>query len=165
MSVLRTPIYAFHDPRKVNPKETYQYPDLGRSSFRYSLIPHGGDWRAVVAPRAGEEFNTPLAAFIEPFHNGALKSGEAFLEVGPDNVVGMILKRSQAYANGDVEDSRLIVRLYEGHGLDGTATVRLPKLGIDAKVAIGHHEIKTLAFDLANPTAPPVTIDLLERPM
>lgn len=165
MSVLRTPIYAFHDPRKVNPKETYQYPDLGTTSFRYALIPHGGDWRAIMAPRAGDEFNTPTVAFIEPHHNGALKSGAEFLEVGPDNVVGMILKRTQEYANGNAADDRIIVRLYEGHGLDGIARVRLPFLGIAAEVPIGHHEIKTLAFDVQNPSSAPVEVDLLERPI
>jgi len=159
MSVLRTPIYAFHGPRKVLPKERYHYLDLGRSRFRYALIPHVGDWRAASLGHRGEEFNTPMTAFIEPFHGGSLpKAGEAFLEVGPEHVVGTILKKAQ-------DDERVIVRLYEAHGRDGTATIRLPAYGISVEVAIGHHEIKTLAFDLTKPEAPPVQVDLLERPM
>lgn len=157
MSVLRTPIYAFHDRRKVLAKETYQYPDLGKSRFRYALVPHRADWRTICAPRRGEEFNTPLVAFVEPFHNGSLsKTGGSFLEVGPENVVGTILKRSQ-------DGTMLIVRLYESHGKDDRAVIRLPHWGISAEVSIGHHEIKTLAFDLSRLDAPPVETDLLER--
>jgi alpha-mannosidase len=159
MSVVRTPIYAFHDRRQVIAKETYRYPDLGTSRFRYALIPHAGDWRLASAPRAGEQFNTPLVAFVEPYHNGKLsKEGASFLEVGPENVVGTVLKRSQ-------DTQRIIVRLYESHGKDGKARIRLPQFGISAEVSIGHHEIKTLAFDLAKPKARPVEVDLLERPI
>ena len=157
MSVLRTAIYAFHEPRKVLPKERYHYCDLGEGTFRFSLVPHEGDWRGVNTPRAGEEFNTPMVAFIEPFHGGRLpKTGSALLEIGPENVVGTILKKSQ---KGDA----LIVRMYESHGKDGVARVRLPEHGIDVEVPIGHDEIKTLAFDLANPKAAPVEVDMLER--
>jgi alpha-mannosidase len=159
MSILRTCIYAFHDPREVQPKERYHYVDLGESSFNYALVPHAGDWRTVRTPRAGEEFNTKMTAFVEPYHNGSLsKDGSALLEVEPENVVGTVLKKSQ-------DDSRIIVRVYESFGQDGKATIRLPKHGIEATVPIGHHELKTLAFDPANPTAAPVEVDLLEKDM
>ena len=158
-SVLRTAVYAFHARRQVAAKEEYHYTDLGRTSFRYALVPHVGGWRTVGAPRRAEEFNTPTVAFAEPFHNGAFpQAGAAFAEVGPENVAGMILKVAQ-------RDGRLILRMYEAHGEDGVAKVSLPQHGIACEVSIGHHEIRTLAFDLARPDAPPVEVNLLEEPV
>ncbi len=159
MSVLRTPIYAFHDPRQVLAKERYHYVDLGEGRCRFSLVPHKGDWRAANAPREGEAFNSPMTAFIEPFHGGSLeKSGAPLLDVGPENVIGTVLKMSQ-------DGGKLIVRLYETFGRDGTAAVKLPQLGIDAEVPLAHHEIRTLAFDPSNPDAGPVETDMLEQPV
>ncbi len=159
-SVLRTSIYAFHARRQVDAKEGYHYADLGVSSFQYSLVPHAGDWRTALVPRVGEECNTRMTAFVEPHHAGSLpSSGSALVKIGPENVVGTIVKKAQA-------DGRLIVRMYEAHGAENTtATIELPEHGISAEVPIGHHELKTLAFDLANPGADPVEVDLLERPV
>jgi len=100
-----------------------------------------------------------MIGLIEPYHGGALaKEGCALVEIGPDNVVGTVVKRSQ---DGD----RLIVRAYEAHGVDGTARISLPLHGIDVEVPIGHHEIKTVALDPMFPDTPPVEVDLLERPI
>lgn len=159
-SVLRTAIYAFHAKRQVDAKEQYHYADLGVSSFKYSLVPHGGDWRTVAVPRIAEECQNAMTAFVEPHHNGKNPAeGGSFISVGPENVVCTVVKRAQ-------RDEKLIVRMYEAHGLSGTtATIEMPSLGINASVPIGHHEIKTLAFDLTKPQAAPVEVNLLEQPM
>ncbi len=159
MTVLRTAIYGFHATRQLTPKEKYHYVDLGKSRFGYSLVPHDDDWRKTIAPRKGEEFNTAMVGMVEPYHGGSLpKEGVGLVEIGPENVVGTVVKRSQ-------DGKRLIVRMYEAHGVGCQATVELPRHGMRAEVDIGHHEIKTLAFDLGDPEAPAVEVDLLERPL
>jgi alpha-mannosidase len=159
-SVLRTAIYAFHCRRQVLGKEQYHYADLGKSTYRYSLVPHAGDWRTAAVPRIAEECNTPMTAFTEPHHNGVHpREGRGFVEIGPQNVVGTVVKMAQS-------DDRIIVRMYESEGKDGTtATINMPGHGISAQVPISHHELLTLAFDPMRPKAAPVEVDLLERPM
>ncbi len=159
-SVLRTAIYAFHARRQVNAKEQYHYADLGVSRFKFSLVPHLGGWQTVAVPRIAEECQAPMTAFVEPHHNGENPTeGRGFVSVGPENVVCTVVKRAQ-------RDNKLIVRMYEAHGATGTtASIEIPTHGIRASVPIGHHEIKTLAFDLTNPSAAPVEVDLLERPI
>jgi alpha-mannosidase len=66
MSVVRSPIYAFHDPAKVQPGEAYEYTDQGLHVFRYSIVPHAGDWRDAGVPRLAAEFNRPCLALHEP---------------------------------------------------------------------------------------------------
>ena len=159
-SVLRTAIYAFHARRQVNAKEQYHYADLGVSRFKFSLVPHLGGWQTVAVPCIAEECQAPMTAFVEPHHNGENPTeGRGFVSVGPENVVCTVVKRAQ-------RDNKLIVRMYEAHGATGTtASIEIPTHGIRASVPIGHHEIKTLAFDLTNPSAAPVEVDLLERPI
>jgi len=76
MSAVRSPIYAFHDPAKVQPGETYDYTDQGRHVFRYSIVPHAGDWRDAALPRRAAEFNRPCLALHEPAHGTAGDGGQ-----------------------------------------------------------------------------------------
>jgi alpha-mannosidase len=80
MSVVRSPIYAFHDPAQVQPGERYEYTDQGRHTFRYAIVPHAGDWRDAGIARAAAEFNRPCLVLHEPGHAvglGALMGGRA----------------------------------------------------------------------------------------
>src|SRR5262249_28992038 len=44
MTVLRSPIYAHHDPTEPQPDETYTFIDQGVQHFTYTLLPHAGGW-------------------------------------------------------------------------------------------------------------------------
>jgi alpha-mannosidase len=51
-SLLRSPIYAFHDPRRRVPGVRYHYTDQGLHRFHLRLLPHAGDWNPAGAVRA-----------------------------------------------------------------------------------------------------------------
>lgn len=137
MTVLRSPIYAFHDPRQRIAGVTYRYTDQGEQTFLYALLPHAGpDWMAETV-REGHSLNNPLIQTVEGPHDGALGGAQSFLEVGPENVVATVLKRAED--SGD-----LVLRMYETAGKDGVARISCRYLEASASVPIGHHEVKTV---------------------
>ena len=44
VTVLRSPIYAHHDPAAPEPGEPYSFIDQGIQRFRYALLPHADSW-------------------------------------------------------------------------------------------------------------------------
>ncbi|HEY8600218.1 MAG TPA: alpha-mannosidase [Thermomicrobiales bacterium] len=91
--------------------------DLGRHRFTYSLLPHAGDWRTgdVIAHAAA--LNTPLRAHLAGT-DVATASPTRFSLVTCDRS-GVIIDTVKPAFDG----RGLIVRLYEGHGTRGTATL------------------------------------------
>jgi len=167
ISVLRSPIYAFHDPRTVERQRKYLFTDQGCQVVRYSLLPHDGDWREAGAMRQGHSLNNPPVALQTTPHPGKLGTGTSFVHVEPDSVLCEVVKQA--------EDGRgLIVRVLETSGSDTQAAIGIPLLGVTPlgatpsgatppsvlhRFAIGRNELKTfrIADGLVSET------DLLER--
>ncbi|WP_407542860.1 glycoside hydrolase family 38 C-terminal domain-containing protein (plasmid) [Deinococcus radiomollis] len=89
--------------------------DLGEHRLTYSLYPHPGDWRAAHTTREGFDLNSPLTLLP-----GARVSGPA-LKLGGLPLMLSALKRAE-------EGEDLILRVYEPHGMSGTATLSLEGL-------------------------------------
>lgn len=106
LSLLRSP--RFPDPQA----------DMGVHEFTYSLMVHGGDWRAAGVDREAEALNAPLIAAALPVgQRGALRgrwSPFAIEVTGAAGVEVVAVKRAES-------DDRLIVRLAETHGGRGQA--------------------------------------------
>lgn len=110
--MLRSPIYAHHDPYVPEPDRDYSFIDQGMQRFTYVLLPHAGDWARGGAVRRAAELNQPAIAMIETYHGGPLAQSVSHLEVERDNVVVSAVKRAE-----DGKD--LIVRCYETAGVGG----------------------------------------------
>lgn len=137
LTVVRSPIYAHHDPYLPQPDQEYRYMDQGWQSFTYRIIPHAGSWEEAGLVRRGLEMNQPPVALPESYHRGPLKAKAGFLEVSPPSVVPTVLKRSE-------DDHELILRLYETEGKACQATLDIPLLRRKFTVEFAPHEIKTL---------------------
>jgi alpha-mannosidase len=158
MTVARSPVYAWHEPRQLDPGEDYDYLDQGTQRFRYRLVPHAGDWRAAGVARAAAELNQPPVALVESCHPGPLGQRRSFVAVEPASVVLSVLKHAED-PGGD-----LVVRAYETAGRPvERATIDLPLLGTRIQTGFGPHQIKTFRVP-AVPGSPAVETDLLERP-
>jgi alpha-mannosidase len=138
-------------------------PDEGSHQFTYSLLPHAGDWRQAQTIRCAAELNQPLQATLTGTHPGKLKPGEAWLECHSKSVLVSALKLAEDQPS---IGKAYILRLYETHGLSGTAAVRfgfplmkvvetdliendeteLPVDGNAINLVFSHHEVKTLKF-------------------
>jgi len=136
MTVLRSPIYAWHDPAKPDPEAEYEFIDQGRQDFVYWLVPHRGDWRQADPLRRLEELAVRPVAHAESTHPGARPRQGAFVTIAPENVVLGALKRAED------DPTALIARLHETKGLATDATVELA--GTTWQGLFAPHEVKTL---------------------
>jgi len=113
-------------------------PEIGDHQIRFTVVPHLGAWDASAATRAGYAMNHPLSVVATDAHKGRLSQEQSFLGLMQSNVMLMGAKKAE-------DSEALIIRLYE---VEGRRT--------RARVAIDSA--------LAQPDAPAVETDLLERP-
>lgn len=152
LTALRSPIYAFHEPRRVEPGKLYRYMDQGLHEFRFALVPHEGDWRDAGLPAVASLFNAPPVAVETHLHSGGLPEQASLGDVSEANVHVCALKKCE-------DDEGLIVRLWETLGRSSECTLRLGEH--KWQVGIGPFEIKTLKItgDVMQ------EVDLIERPI
>ena len=134
ISAVRSPVWAWHDPRELEEGGDYEYMDQGRQSFQVRLVPHAGDWREAEVVRRAAELNQPPFALIESFHDGPLPQRRSFAE-DEGRVVLTVLKRAE-------DRDGLVVRAYETAGRAAHVTLRV--LDRELEADFGPHEIKTL---------------------
>jgi len=96
--------------------------DRGEHTFRYALMPHGGDWQEAGVLKRSLQFNLPLRVVTGP--EGETRS-KSFFSIDNPGVVIDTVKRAE-------DSESLIVRLYEAFG--GTQQVTL-KAGLPFKKA------------------------------
>ena len=88
LTVLRSPIYAHHDPYVPVPGGDYRYMDQGEQTFTYWLWPHAGNWRDAGLPRLCAALTEGPVALPETFHDGELPGTQANLSVTPRERAG-----------------------------------------------------------------------------
>jgi len=141
LSLVRSPIYAFHDPAKPEPGKTYRYTDQGEHFIRYRLIPHAGSWQDAGVVREAQSLNVPTYFRYEQVRDGTISSAATAVEVTPDSVLLTVLKKAE-----DGDD--LIVRFYETAGREAEARVDLRFLGVIWAGTLRPFEIKTVRCNL-----------------
>lgn len=156
MSVLRSPIYAYHDPYKPEPNRAYVYQDQGIQTITYRLAPHAGAWQTADVSRRAWELNVRPLWVNEYIHAGDLPVDAAFVTVEPANIVLSVCKIAE-------DSDTLIVRGYESAGTATHAMLSLPMMAVRHEVMFRAHEIKTLCIDVKNGVI--TEVDLLERPV
>jgi alpha-mannosidase len=134
ISAVRSPVWAWHDPRELEEGGDFEYMDLGRQTFRIRLVPHAGDWRDADVVRLAAELNQPPFALIETYHDGSLPQRKSFADDGGRDVVVTAIKRAE-------DGNGVVVRALETAGRDGDARIEILGETIDAR--FGAHEIKT----------------------
>jgi len=94
-------------------------PNPGMHHWKYSIVPHTGDWRQAQITEKAVEFNQPLLAGTVPFDaRGTAPLQYSALAIADANVVPTCLKRGE-----DAGD--LIVRMYEATGKPTTTGISL----------------------------------------
>jgi alpha-mannosidase len=140
MSILRSPVFAFHAPRQIEPGVTYHYTDQGEQRVRLALLPHAGNWSQGDVVRRTMALNAPpLAREVEP-HHGTWPASASFVRCSATNVVLTTIKKAE-------QGQGLILRGYEAAGQETTAELAFDRDGVSWPVTWKPHEIKTLRFD------------------
>jgi alpha-mannosidase len=154
ISAVRSPVWAWHDPRELEPGGRFEYMDQGRQRFRIRLVPHGGDWRAAGVVRLAAELNQPPFALLESYHEGPLAPEASYADDGGENAVVTVVK-------GAEDEDAFVVRAYESSGRDTRATIELPLAGRTIEADFGANEIKTFLVP-RDPGLPVHETNLLE---
>jgi alpha-mannosidase len=136
ISAVRSPVWAWHDPRELEEDGDFEYMDQGRQTFLVRLVPHAGDWRAADVVRRAAELNQPPFALIETFHEGPLSQRASFADDGGGDVVVTVLKAG--------EDGGYVVRAVESAGRPAGASIDV--LGANVEADFGPNEIKTFVL-------------------
>jgi alpha-mannosidase len=158
VTAVRSPVYSWHDPRRLDPEGFYSYQDQGIQSFRYLLVPHAGDWRAAGLQRRAAELGSPVRAMLESFHRGALPPRQSYLSDAAGPVMVTAVK---GHEDGDADRPDLIVRAVETTGRPAPRTpIAIPMLGRTLIADFGPHQIRTFRVPLDG--GPIREVDLIE---
>lgn len=120
LTVLRSPIYANHEPYEPDENLEYVYIDQGVQTFTYALYPHDGSWENSHTVRRSREINEKPIALFETYHKGELPQSASFLDISAENVLLTVMKEAED-GSGDV-----ILRLVETAGRSCETQLRLP---------------------------------------
>ncbi len=155
MTVLRSPVYAHHDPFMPPPDSQYVFMDQGVQHFTYTLLPHSGGWEGSGVVKRAAELNQRPITVIETYHeHGQLPQHDSFIAVDQENVVVSAVKKAE-------DNDDLIVRCYETNRVQTKATIRFPRWGKVIETTFGPCEIKT--FRIPQDKAQPIVeTNLLE---
>jgi alpha-mannosidase len=156
MTILRSPVYAFHQPRRLEDGVVYHYTDQGEQTVHMALVPHAGTWAEGDIARSAESLNVPPVVGEVELHAGSWPGAASFLRCEPSNVMLTVLKVAE-------EGEDLILRGYETAGRETTAQIEFG-IGDDRarwSVRWQPHEIKTLR--LGPDGALPVEVNMLEE--
>jgi len=139
VSAVRSPVYANHDPHKIERNKDYQWMDQGVQTFRMELLPHGSDWQAEVV-RAAEQLSVAVPVLYQGIHKGSHPQTASFLSVDQNDIVVEAIKMAE-------EGTDVIVRSYETAGHATRATLDLQFAGVHWTGDYHPYEIKTLRVD------------------
>ncbi|SFJ51120.1 alpha-mannosidase [Halobacillus dabanensis] len=154
ITVLRSPIYAHHDPLVPEPDGYYSFIDHGIQHFQYTLLPHVDSWEQAGTVKHAYELNQRPTALLETYHQGELPQVNSFIKVDKENVVVSAMKKAED--NGDT-----IVRFYETNKQETEVTITLPALDRKFTTSIGACEIKTFRVP-EDSSGPVVETNMLE---
>ncbi len=157
MTVLRSPVYANHDPYKPCADEDYSFIDQGLQHFSYKILPHDGGWEEAGTVKKAALFNQKPVVIIETYHEGTLPQRHSFLAVDVDNVIVEVVKRAE-------DDDDIVIRCREVHGLTTKATILFSSLKRDIKAEFRPYEIKTFKVprDLSQPVVETNALECVE---
>ena len=152
MTILRSPIYAHHDPLIIDPNGHYSFIDQGIQRFHYAIYAHDGSWEDAGTARRAAELNQKPIALNATFHAGKLPLAKSFASIEPDNLILSVLKQAE-------DDDALIVRAYETAKISTHAKICVLDRIFEAD--FGAAEIKTFRLP-RDPAQPVVETNLLE---
>jgi alpha-mannosidase len=168
LTLLRSPIYAFHQPRQPFPGVKYQYTDQGAHRFRLALAPHPGSPTSAWTSQPALALNHPCDVVPLPLYpTDSQPAGRpsakvepplaSWGEIRPGSVVAEAIKVAED-GSGD-----LILRARETEGQGCHVALRLD----DRQWEADFHPFQVRTWRLARSPAAErlVETNLLEEPL
>ncbi len=144
LTLLRSPVYAHHDPAQLSATSEYAYVDQGVQTVRYRLFPHHGGLDGQEIVRRAVELNMPPVWVNEHAHSGRLPVTLSVLRIEPGNVVTLVCKQAE-------DSNDIIVRAYETESRPTRAKLALPMLGFAWEADFAPLQIRTWRVTIGSP--------------
>ncbi|HBC77830.1 MAG TPA: alpha-mannosidase [Bacteroidales bacterium] len=154
LSVIRSAVYAHHNPRVLDMNAEHIWQDQGIHTFRMLLVPHPDTWQEMNIPRMAEEFLSPAVIIYQGIHGGSFPKAGSFLTVDSENIIISAIKKSE-------EGDDLIIRCIETTGSETSATVDFPFIKRKWTGSFRPCEIKSLRLNCS--TRDVKEVNLLEE--
>ncbi len=146
LTILRSPVYAHHDPYPLSDRAEYEYVDQGIQKFTYGLYPHDGGWETADTVKRARQINrTPIALF-ETYHKGKLNQTGSFLNISEADIQVETIKEAED-GSGDI-----ILRLLETGGKTSSTELSIPVMNYKIALDFTPYEIKTIRILQGNIT-------------
>lgn len=153
MTIANSSYYADHTG---NRDKLCKVMDQGKQDFKYTLVPHIGDWRSSGVVKKAYELNTQPVQISETYHKGNLPQIYQGIGISADNVVVTVFKKAE-----DKEENGFVMRCYETAGKVTDTVIDLPIMGRKWEALFGKCEIKTF-FIPENKKKKIYELDLIE---
>ena len=150
VTILRSPVYAFHEPKEIYPDVKYEYQNQGIHRFRFRLVPSSAVWKELRVPYLAEEFLEPLIVRAEHRHEG-IKNITPIVSIEGDCWV--------TFKESSQKKDALILRIVELKGIDSEVKIRV--YTDRTTIKLKPHEIVTIEYFKGVFSL----VDLLERPL
>ncbi|HEX2970360.1 MAG TPA: glycoside hydrolase family 38 C-terminal domain-containing protein [Bacteroidales bacterium] len=154
ISVVRSAVYAHHNPRVLDNQAEHLWMDQGIQKFRLLLVPHKGSWKERNIPRIAEEFLSPALSIYQGIHGGTMKKSDSFISVDSPAIIVSAVKQSEIGKD-------LIIRCVEMSGAAVETSLELGFMKKKVDLEFRPDEFKTLR--ISNKTGEITEVNLLEE--
>ncbi len=155
VTVLRSPVYAHHQPADLDSSLEYHVTDQGQQRFSLVLVPHAGDWTAAGIPARADLLHRPPNVIFGSVHPGEPPNQTGMLTCSNPSVRVAALKPSE---DGDC----IVLRALECVGRETEATFGLPCLSREWTAVFRPWQVRTFGVPL-EPAGDVVDLDMLEQ--
>lgn len=162
ITIARSPVFAWHDPKTLSATARYSYQDQGIQRFRYRVLASirdlvGDEPVASVATRTAEVMNLPARTTFESFHPGDIAGRRGLVDGLPAGVALTALKPWED------DPSATVLRVVNDSAATKDFSLRVGFLSAerDVPVRLDPFQILTLVVP-AEHDEPAFEVDLLE---
>jgi alpha-mannosidase len=135
--LIRSAPFARHNPTQVPRDNINAWQDQGRQERRFWLVAGKGPCGALNLDRRADELQSPAEYVLDSMHSGSEPWEQSFLEVTPDSIAVIAIKRAE-------QENGLILRLQERAGRPSEARIRSNVWHLDFAAKFTPWEMKTL---------------------
>ncbi|MDR1106927.1 MAG: hypothetical protein LBL44_11275 [Treponema sp.] len=138
LTLLRSPVYAHHEPMRPRADISHRYVDQGEHEYHIRLVLYSEKPPASEYARRALELNQGPLYVVESFHPGSLPPEKSYCEIKGNSTVLVTAIKSAEDGDG------CILRAVESAGKAAEADIECPWLGLQGRFSFRPFEIKTL---------------------
>lgn len=140
ISVMRSAVFAHHNPKVLDMEKEYIWMDQGIHTFKMMLAPHKDSWKESNIVHLAEVLVAPPVSIYQGIHGGKLPKSGSLLSTDKQNVIVSSVKLAE-------DNDDIIIRCVETSGIKSDVKLNLAFAKTEWKGSFGSCEIKTLRLN------------------